>query len=136
MGMAASQARLLSITSRMSDNELRAQLINNAKMRLTTDSSRVSDEYIAALNETRMMFSNFDVNGNEQSQGLTFNSLTAYSAYNSQYGIVNNAGQLMVSKTDAANFEKASSLTDFLSSYGLEQSQTTYFDKFASDPVG
>ena len=136
MGMAASQARLLSITSRMSDNELRAQLINNAKMRLTTDSSRVSDEYIAALNETRMMFSNFDVNGNEQSQGLTFNSLTAYSSYNSQYGIVSNAGQLMVSKTDAANFEKASGLSDFLACYGLEQSKTTYFDKYATDPVG
>lgn len=39
MGMAASQARLLSITSRMADNELRAQIINNAKMRLTDDSS-------------------------------------------------------------------------------------------------
>ena len=36
MGMAASQARLLSITSRMSDNELRAQIINNSKMRLAT----------------------------------------------------------------------------------------------------
>ena len=68
MGLAASQARLLSITSRMSDNELRSQLINNAKMRLTTDSARVSDEYIAALNKTQMMFTNFDVFGNEQYQ--------------------------------------------------------------------
>ena len=46
MGMAAGQARLLSITSRMSDNELRAQIINNQKMRLATESSQVSEAYV------------------------------------------------------------------------------------------
>lgn len=139
MGMAASQARLLSITSRMSDNELRAQLINNAKMRLTTDSSRVSDEYIAALNQTQMMFTNFDTMGNEQYQSLTFNSLTAYSSYNNQYGIVNAGGELMVSKADAEKFEKAGgvngNLETFLNSYGLVK-DTTYFDKYKLDSVG
>ena len=49
MGMAAGQARLLSITSRMSDNELRAQLINNDKMRLATKSAQVSEAYTNAL---------------------------------------------------------------------------------------
>ena len=34
MGMAASQARLLTITARLADNELKSQSINNAKMRL------------------------------------------------------------------------------------------------------
>ncbi len=139
MGMAASQARLLSITSRMSDNELRAQLINNAKMRLTTDSSRVSDEYIAALNKTQMMFTNFDTMGNEQYQDLTFNSLTAYSSYNNQYGIVNGGGELLVSKSDAEKFEKAGgingSLETFLNSYGLFK-DTTYFDNYKVDNVG
>ena len=135
MGMAASQARLLSITSRMSDNELRAQLINNAKMRLTTDSSKISDEYIAALNQTQLMFSNFDTVGNEQYQDLTFNSLTAYSSYNNQYGIVNSAGELLVSGTDAANFEKAGNLENFLELYGLTK-DTTYFEKNKLDTVG
>ncbi len=135
MGLAASQARLLSITSRMADNELRSQLINNAKMRLTTESSNVSDEYIAALNKTQLMFTNFDLAGNEQYQDLTFNSLTAYSSYNNQYGIVNNAGQLMVSKTDAVNFESSANVEEFLSKYGLEQS-TTYFEQNQNDIIG
>ena len=135
MGMAASQARLLSITSRMSDNELRAQLINNAKMRLTTDSARVSDEYIAALNQTQLMFTNYDTVGNEQYQNLTFNSLTAYSSYNDQYGIVNNAGEILVSATDAANFEKSNNLEDFLGMYGLTK-DTTYFEENKLDTVG
>ena len=132
MGLAASQARLLSITSRMSDNELRSQLINNAKMRLTTDSARVSDEYVAALNKTQLMFTNFDLQGNEAYQPLTFNALTAYSGYNNQYGIVNTAGELLVSTLDAGNFERSGGdLEKFLEQYGLEKT-TSYFEKLAT----
>lgn len=147
MGMAASQARLLSITSRMSDNELRSQLINNAKMRLTTDSSKASEKYLAALNEAQMMFSNYDTAGNSQYQQLTFSNLTSYSAYNNQYGLVNKSGQLLVSENDASKYTDAldkakadpdvdvndpdsvnsKALEEFLKSYGLEKT-TTYFD--------
>lgn len=147
MGMAASQARLLSITSRMSDNELRSQLINNAKMRLTTDSSKASEKYLAALNEAQMMFSNYDTAGNSQYQQLTFSNLTSYSAYNNQYGLVNKSGQLLVSENDASKYTEAldkakadpdvdvndpdsvnsKALEEFLKSYGLEKT-TTYFD--------
>ena len=135
MGLAASQARLLSITSRMSDNELRSQLISNAKMRLATDSSRVSDEYIAALNESQMMFSNFNTAGDAQNQLLTFNSLTAYSAYNNQYGVVNNNGKILVSPADAEKFEASNnSLEEFLKQYDLEK-RTSYFENYKNDPV-
>ena len=147
MGMAASQARLLSITSRMSDNELKSQLINNAKMRLTTDSSKASEKYLAALNATQLMFSNYNLTGESQYQQLTFNNLTAYSAYNNQYGLVNRGGELLVSESDTAKykaaFEKADAdgtieegdiegrnakaLEEFLKSYGLIQ-DTTYFE--------
>ena len=82
MGMAAGQARLLSITSRMSDNELRAQLINNDKMRLATQSAQVSDAYVQALNDAQLMFTNYDADNNATYQQLTFNSLTAYNPYN------------------------------------------------------
>lgn len=148
MGLAASQARLLSITSRMADNELRSQLINNAKMRLTNESSKVSDEYIAALNKTQLMMSNYNLKGEKQYQDLTFNSLTAYSPKNNQYGLVNKGGELLVSELDAARFQEAfkkaaedkeiekgdteglnaKALEEFLKSYGLEKT-TTYFEK-------
>ena len=143
MGMAASQARLLSITSRMADNELRAQIINNAKMRLTDDSSAASEKYISALNKTQMMLSNYDLLGNEQYQELTFQNLTSYSAYNNQYGLINKSGELVVSDLDAAKYENAlkaaeansdtDALTEFLKSYGLEKT-TTYFDNPEIDP--
>lgn len=148
MGMAASQARLLSITSRMSDNELRSQLINNAKMRLTEDSSKASEKYLAALNATQLMFSNYNLEGESQYQRLTFNNLTAYSAYNNQYGVVNKGGELLVSELDSSRYEaallaakqdkevdqnnpdavNARALEEFLKSYGLIK-DTTYFEK-------
>ena len=104
MGLSGSQARLLSITSRMADNELRAQLINNAKMRLTEDTQKASDKYISALNKTQYMMSNKDTLGNNMYQQLTFNNLTAYSSYNNQYGLINRSGEIVVSDLDAAKY--------------------------------
>ncbi len=129
MGMAAGQARLLSITSRMSDNELRAQIINNNKMRLATESSQVSEAYVNALNQAQMMFTNYDADNNTSYQQLTFNSLTSYNPYNNQYGLVNASGQILVSETDATNFMNANGdMEKFLSFYNLEQ-KTTYFEE-------
>ena len=143
MGMAASQARLLSITSRMSDNELRAQLINNAKIRLTEDSSKASEKYISALNQTQLMMSNKDAAGNNLYQQLTFNNLTAYSSYNNQYGLINKSGEMVVSELDAAKYEQAikaaeanddtDALTEFLKQYGLEKDTTSYWESNGLD---
>ena len=132
MGMAASQARLLSITARLADNELRSQTINNAKMRLATQSSQASESYISALNDANLMFSNYDAEGNSQSQLLTYNALTAYSSYNNQYGLVNSSGQLLVSESEADLFEKSNgNLNAYLKSHGLEYT-TTYFDQLGN----
>lgn len=129
MGMAASQARLLTITARLADNELKSQSINNAKMRLATQSSQASEKYINALNEANLMFSNYDASGTEQSQLLTFNALTAFSSYNNQYGLVNASGQLLVSEAEAKIFEAAGgNLNDYLQAHGLVY-DTTYFDQ-------
>lgn len=129
MGMAASQARLLTITARLADNELKSQSINNAKMRLATQSSQASEKYINALNSASLMFSNYDASGTAQSQLLTFNALTAFSSYNNQYGLVNAAGQLLVSESEAKIYESAGgNLNDYLQAHGLVY-DTTYFDK-------
>lgn len=132
MGMSASQARLLTITARLADNELRSQTINNAKMRLSTQSSQASENYINALNNATMKFSNYDVNGEAVSQNLTFNALTAYSSYNTQYGLANASGQLLVSESEAAMFKNAGgNLNKYLQAHGLEYT-TTYFENIGA----
>lgn len=131
MGMAAGQARLLSITSRMSDNELRAQIINNNKMRLATQSSQVSEAYVTALNEAQMMFTNYDKDNNTSYQKLTYNALTAYNPYNNQYIVTNASGNVLLSEKDAVNYENANGdVKKFLQAYGIENT-TSYWDSLA-----
>ena len=125
MGLSGSQAKLLLITARLADNELRSQTINNAKMRLATQSAQASDNYINALNEANLMFGNYTSDGTYQSQLLTYNSLMAYSSYNNQYGLVNSAGQLLVSESEADIFESANgNLNAYLKKHGLEYTTT------------
>lgn len=131
MGLAASQARLLSITSRISDNELRAQLINNQKMRLSSESSQVSENYINALNKTNLVFANYDENDNAQNVPLTFNNLTAFNQYNNQYGLTNAAGNILISETEAKKYQASLGAADpqaeFLRQHGIEYT-TSYWD--------
>lgn len=132
MGMAASQARLLTITARLADNELRSQTINNAKMRLATQSSQASQNYINALNNATLKFSNYDSAGNALIQDLSYNALTAYSSYNTQYGLVNSANQILVSEAEAEMFASSKgSLDAYLKKHGLEYT-TTYFDELGA----
>jgi len=54
MGMAASQARLLSITARIHDVEYQAQSIESAKIQLATQQDAVYKEYMDALDATTL----------------------------------------------------------------------------------
>ncbi len=72
MGLAASQARLLTITSRLSSVELRQQRIAMDKMRLASDQQGVSDKYTKALNNKTLSFSD-GVN----TVAMTYDVLTA-----------------------------------------------------------
>ena len=117
--MAAGQARLLSITARINHNELRAQQITNAKLRLSDSTQAASDEYIKALNDTELKFLSYDKSGNSMYSALTGNSLSYYGELKNQYGLINAAGQIMVSELDGHNFETSDTLEEFLDKYGL-----------------
>ena len=119
MGMAAGQARLLSITARLNHNELRTMHISNAKIRLADQTEKVGEEYINALNETQLMYSTYDANGNISYQRLTGYALSTYGPLKNQYGLVNAAGQILVSELDGKNFEESDNLEEFLDKYGL-----------------
>ena len=58
MGMAASQARLLTITARLHDVEYQAQSIQNAKVQLATQSDEVYQDYLDALDATTLTVKN------------------------------------------------------------------------------
>ena len=138
MGLSASQARLLSITARLSDNELRSQTITTAKMSLASKTSEASSAYLDALNQTELMFSTYDADGNKTLQKLTGTSLTEYGSLKNQYGIINTDGQIMVSETDANNYLNSATMGEFLEKYGVakvedqEKDNPAYIDKATS----
>lgn len=119
MGMAASQARLLSITARMTDNELRSQTITNSKLRLAEKSSEASQEYMDALNSEKLTFRYYNDNGESTTYNLTPALLYSYEPLKNQYSLQNASGQNLVSATDAKNFEESKNLGEFLNKYGL-----------------
>lgn len=119
MGMAAGQARLLTITARLNHNELRAMNVTNAKMRLADQTQKIGEDYVNALEESQLMFSTYDANGNISYERLTGNALSFYGPLKNQYGLVNAAGQIMVSELDGKNFQESDNLEEFLDKYGL-----------------
>lgn len=125
MGLSASQARLLSITRRLNNNELQSEFIANSKIRLSSQNVTASEKYIAALDATKLDYISYNDSGVEQTVALTFNALNNYDPLKNQYAIYNAEGQLYVSATDAANFKAADTLYDFLALYDLfDQSDT------------
>ena len=92
--MAASQARLLTITARIHDVEYQAQSIQNAKIQLATQSDQVYNEYLEALDATTLTVS--DWQGNPIV--ATFNTLCGKNAVDSgnQYALKDEKGRLIV----------------------------------------
>ena len=121
MGLSASQARLLSITSRLSDNELRSQTITTAKMHLANRTTEASAAYMDALSSTNLLFTTYDGEGNKVTEKLTGTSLSQYGPLKNQYGLINNSNQILVSELDATNYENSANMEEFLDKYGVLQ---------------
>ena len=136
MGMSAGQARLLSITSRLSDNELRSQTITNSKLRLATESTEASKAYMEALNSTQLMYGTYGDDGSLSYQKLTANTLLTYGDLKNQYSLVNSSGQIMLSGTDIKNYEESNSLDEFLYKYGIEKVDNPKYAEALKDIYG
>jgi|InofroStandDraft_1065614.scaffolds.fasta_scaffold00014_17 hypothetical protein len=121
MGISASQARLLTITARLTSNEYESQQISNAKMRLAIKSEQASSEYIAALNKKQFMFTTYDAKGNATTAQLTANVLYQYADMKNQYALINSSGQMLVASADAKNFKLAENLDEFLKLNGIDK---------------
>ncbi len=103
MGMAASQARLLTITARIHDVEYQSQAIQNAKVQLSTQSDQVYQEYLEALDATTLTINAIDTaSGATSTVAATFNNLCSINKLtpasgNANLALVTNKGQLIVS---------------------------------------
>lgn len=125
MGMSASQARLLTLTARLSDLELQAQQISNSKLRLAVQTEGITKAYSDSLNKKKLTIMTGYNEGTAIYSNVTFDNLTgvnAATALLAQYGLTDSSGHLLVTQEQSSNFEKSTSLETFLAEYGASSS--------------
>lgn len=110
MGMAASQARLLSLTSRLHDVEYKAQNIEQQKIALATQEDTAYQEYCDALDATKFQVAYRGEDGSTNYQSATFSSLCGFNEERlKQYALKDNkTGNIIVSSEVAENYEEFS----------------------------
>ena len=78
MGMAASQARLLTLTSRLHDVEYKAQNVMNQKIALSTQKDELYQEYCDALDATKIQVAYMNNDGTTSFVDANFSTLCGY----------------------------------------------------------
>lgn len=134
MGMSASQARLLTITARLSDLEYQAQTVENARIRLSQRTEEAATEYSNALEKKSLsVLSGVDsTSGTYQYVQATAYNLTNYAAVSSldkQRFIKDSNGKVVVTDGESSAYDKSNgTLSTFLSNMGIvtDPSKTGY----------
>lgn len=124
MGMAASQARLLSITARMTDNENTGQNISSAKIQLTDKMDQLNKDYLAALDATKLTVLTGFNNSDEVYTDISYNLMTGFQtvAAGKQYVVTDKDGKVLISKKMAEAYESGNGdLNKFLADLGYSQ---------------
>ena len=112
MGLAASQARLLSLTARQHTVEGRAQYLQAQKLRLANESDRVYENYVNALDATSLQTKTYDSKGKVHWVDGSLNNLMRYDADDKSLGNVYyvqdiNDGKLYMQQTITNAYDKS-----------------------------
>ncbi len=83
MGLAASQARLLTITARKADCEFQSMNLSHQKLSLSRDMEKISTDYQNSLNATKLVYDYYG--SGDSDMPLTYGLLMSPSVYNDYY---------------------------------------------------
>lgn len=75
MGMSSSQARLLNLTARMHQIEYKAAKLEAMKLQMANESSRVYDDYLDAIDATKIQYSTISTDGTINYVDATYNGM-------------------------------------------------------------
>ena len=130
MGLAASQARLLTLTSRQHTLEGRAQRIMAEKQRLANDSGRVYQKYINALDETTIKTKQINESGQERWIDASLLNLLRYEAAEDTSGTIFFVqklidGKIYIPKEFGVAFDNSEDKYAFAEKFGVTY---TYYD--------
>ena len=102
MGLAASQARLLTITARKADCEFQSMNLSHQKIALARDMENISQEYQEALNTTKLVYDYYGSGTSDMA--LTYDLLMTPSVYNDYYPklVTDSKNRVMLNSSYAA----------------------------------
>lgn len=136
MGLAASQARLLSLTARQHTVEGRAQYLQAQKLRLANESDRVYENYVNALDATSIQTKSYDSNGKVHWLDGSLNNMMRYDADDKSLGNIYyvqdiNSGKLYM-PTNLVNAYNSSNndVFQFLNNIGIKYEKDVYNDEY------
>jgi hypothetical protein len=117
MGMAASQGRLLSMTSRMSDLEFQSQSKCQSKIKLAMSTEDITREYTEALNKKKFVGLTGYENGSPVYSDLTYDMLTGLnSPLAGDYCLTDSSDRILVTQEMKQNFD-GKTLVEFLAAF-------------------
>lgn len=132
MGLAASQVRLLSLTSRQHSLENQAQRLQNCKMQLSNDSDKVYKTYLNALNDTALKTrqTNNETGDSSWISG-SINNLMRYNTSSTTSGNVfyvqdMATGKLYVPEEIGKNYDGVTSARDFAGKFGITYTEVDH----------
>ena len=107
--MAASQARLLSITARLTNNENSGQSISYAKQRLSDQTQQITAEYNEALETTKLTVLTGFNGADATYTDISYTVMTGpeMAANTKQYVVTDTKGKVLVTKNIAEAYQKA-----------------------------
>ena len=124
MGMAAGQARLLSITARLSDNEANGQALSYSKQRLADETEQLNTNYNNALAATKLQVLTGFNGSIANYSDISYNLMTGYEtvACGKQYIVTDAKGKILVTDKQAKAFEAGNGdFNIFLAELGYTQ---------------
>jgi len=124
MGMSASQARLMTLTARLSDLEYSAQAISNAKIRLADNTEDAATKYSAALDLQKLTVYSSDTSSYVDATAANLTTFQGVSSLDKQRFLTNSSGQVLVSESLQNAYNSSIAKTDNQNSRAQG-----YFDK-------
>ena len=101
MGMAASQVRLLALTSRLHDVEYKAQSIMSEKLALSTQKDALYRDYCDALDATKITVAYMGADGKSKYLDANYTTLCSYNENRmKQYALKDNLTGLLITTQD------------------------------------
>ena len=124
MGMASSQARLLTLTARMHQIEYKAAKLEAMKLQMANESRQVYEEYLNAIDTTKLEYKQLSTDGSIEYKPLTANDIYSFNL-DKQYALKTLDGKMLIPASLHEAFTSSDSLGGFISDLGLPVDYTT-----------